>query len=406
MCNKEKKTDLNTYVNHSIDNSRNCKVASTLNIVLVTETWVPEINGVANSVYQLVEGLINQGNQVTLVRPKPLAYFTSSVQKEVFVKAHTIPNYTDMQYGHPELFKLFKLFKKVKPDVVHIVTEGPLGLTALLASRLCEVPVSSGYHSQFDDFSDHLGYKKLVKPITSYLNWFHNRCDLTCVPSQKSYDQLAAHGIKNLHIVGRGVDTNKFNPKHRNDELRASWGATKQTTVLMYVGRVSPEKNIELSIQSYYALKEQQPNRNCKMVVIGEGPALQELKHTYKDVIFTGAKVGTELSQHFASGDAFIFASEVETFGNVVTEAMASGLSVVAYHDAAAAKYVTSELGWTVTKSDATSFKQQVANLPELKTLRKKGKLANQTMLQLGWDTPVQQFYDGFQKAITNKHIK
>lgn len=389
--------------NNSNQNQKNHASVPALHIALITETWPPEINGVANSVHQLAKGLVQAGNHITLVRPKPAQFTSTCVQKEVFVTAHAIPMYQNLQFGQPDVLKLVKHFKKHKPDVVHIVTEGPLGMAALLAARVCKLPVSSGYHSQFDDFSTHLGFQKLSKPITAFLNWFHNRCDLTCVPSQKSFHGLHAAGVKNLHIVGRGVDTQSFHPTHRSTALRQSWGADDDTTVVMYVGRVSPEKNIDLTIKSYRALQKAQPHRKLKLVIVGDGPAFESLKASTPEAIFTGAKTGKDLSAHYASGDAFVFASEVETFGNVVTEAMASGLAVVAYHDAAAARFVTTESGWTVPKSDATAFVNTVANLADMHTLKTKGMAAQAQMQHMGWDTAVKQFYQGFAKAISHK---
>lgn len=387
-----------------------------LNVLLVTETWYPEVNGVARSVLQLVKGLVANGHHITLVRPKIQAndtqYSTNQLlnidllDNEIFVTSHKIPMYQDMQFGRPDFISLQKTLDDISPDVVHIVTEGPLGLAALMAARFNDVPVSSGYHSQFDDFSEHLvGYAHFVKPLTHYLNWFHNRCDLTCVPSQKSHQELTQAGVKNLHIVGRGVDATQFNPSHRSKELRATWGADDRTTVIIYVGRVSPEKNIDLTIDSFRALKKAQPKRQFKLVIVGDGPAKEALEKTTPDAIFTGVKTGEALSQHYASADCFVFASRVETFGNVVTEAMASGLTLVAFHDAAAARFVTEDCGWTLGLTDETGFVQTVADLPSKTILRKMGKKAHKKMANLGWQTPVEQFYQGFLTA-QNNHVQ
>lgn len=383
-----------------------------LHIALVTETWPPEINGVANSVFQLAKGLVAQGHTITLIRPKrdelsrQHNVVDSPEHEEILVTGYKIPHYPDMRFASFNYRKLKHEFSRIQPDIVHIVTEGPLGMGALKAARKNGIAVSSGYHTQFHDFSDHFNVNVLVSPILSYLKYFHNKCDVTCVPSEKSRKELGTEGVKRLHIVGRGVDTTRFNPKHRSVSLRKSWGASEHTTVLMYVGRVSPEKNIDLTIAGYRELQLQQPNRDVKLVVVGDGPDRERLERLAPDVIFTGAKVAEELSQHYASGDCFVFASEVETFGNVVTEAMASGLAVVAYDDAAAGRFVDKACGWKLPVGDEAAFTNTVGALPSQSVLLNMGQAANQKVANLGWETPVAQFNHAFQAALARHNAK
>lgn len=377
-----------------------------LHVALVTETWPPEINGVANSVFELAKGLVARGYRVSLVRPAQKQQHSESnaLFSQVFVRPFKIPKYTSLQFGKPAYFQLKKTFKTIKPDIVHVVTEGPLGLAALLAARRLGVAVSSGYHSQFHDFSDHFGLTALVKPITQYLKVFHNRCDVTCVPSVKSQKELASYGVRRLAVVGRGVDTERFNPKHRSEDLRKTWGVSSHTTVLLYVGRVSPEKNIELVVKGYQELCVSTPNRDVKLVIVGDGPDLKRLRRMVPEAHFAGAKTGLELSQHYASADCFVFASEVETFGNVVTEAMASGLAIVAYDDAAAATYVDNSSGWRIPLSNAQAFIDTVASLPAQSTLHNMGKAAHLRVQDLGWALAVEQFESAFVAALKHNH--
>lgn len=382
-----------------------------LHIALVTETWPPEINGVANSVYQLAKGLVAQGHRITLIRPRrsdnPAAVLADSpASEEVLVTGYKIPHYPDMRFASFNYLKLKRTFKRIQPDIVHIVTEGPLGMGALRAARKQGIAVSSGYHTQFHDFSDHFDVKVLVAPILQYLKYFHNQCDATCVPSEKSRKELADEGVDRLHIVGRGVDTARFHPEHRSQSLREQWGVSEHTTVLMYVGRVSPEKNISLTIAGYRELQLQQPNRDIKLVIVGDGPDRERLERLAPDAIFTGAKVGEELSAHYASGDCFVFGSTVETFGNVVTEAMASGLPIIAYNDAAAGRFVDGTSGWKLPVGDETGFIETVASLPSQAVLLKKGQAARKKVQHLGWQIPVNQFNDAFQAALRHNRSK
>ncbi len=183
-----------------------------LKITIVTETWSPEINGVANSLLQLCKGLQKLGHRIQLIRPIQKTICTDfQAEHECLVWAKSIPKYADMQFGMPQYVKVSKAIERFAPDVVHIVTEGPLGLTALYAAQAHQIPVSSGFHSTFHDFSRFFDLALLVKPIESYLRWFHNHTVLTCVPSQTTLNQLQAFGVTcPLVEVGRGVDTTRF----------------------------------------------------------------------------------------------------------------------------------------------------------------------------------------------------
>ena len=177
-----------------------------LKIAIVTETWPPEINGVALSLMQLCKGLQNQGHKILLIRPEQKAQCYDFVpNKECLVNGQSIPKYPDMKFGWPQFLKVSQAISAFTPDVVHIVTEGPLGFTALHAAKTRRIPVSSGFHSQFQEFSRFFDLAFLVKPIQSYLRWFHNATQLTCVPSRDTEIALREFGVTcPLVVVGRG----------------------------------------------------------------------------------------------------------------------------------------------------------------------------------------------------------
>ncbi len=374
-------------------------------IALITETWPPEINGVAHSIYQLASGLKADGHSIILVRPAQISTFNDSLAEQtMLVKGFAIPRYNTLQFGAPSYSRLKEFFKQNKPDVVHIVTEGPLGLAALYAARKLGIPVTSGFHSPFHEFSTYFGLSFLLAPIISYLRYFHNRTDVTCVPSEKTVNQLQEMGIDRLTVVSRGVDIQRFSPTHRSQSLRKSWGAGEQTTVLLYVGRLSPEKNIDLVIAAYRELQVEQSFRAVRLVLVGDGPERQRLEKLGSDVIFAGMRTGDELSQYYASADVFVFASQVETFGNVVPEAMASGLPVLAFNDAAASQLVDSgKSGWLCPLKDEWHFKQLAAGLPKQIELQEMGKRACMRVQQMGWQHAVAQFEQILEQVIQQK---
>jgi glycosyltransferase involved in cell wall biosynthesis len=310
------------------------------------------------------------------------------------VLSQPVPKYPSVQFGWPQYIKVSKAFENFAPDVVHIVTEGPLGLTALQAAKSKKIAVSSGFHSAFHDFSRFFDLAFLVKPIQRYLTWFHNSTDVTCVPSQFTEQALRSFGVTcPLVVVGRGVDVEKFSPKHRSQKLRLSWGADTDTRVMLYVGRLSPEKEVDVLIKSFHALQAHQ-GHNIKFVVVGDGPdrvRLTKLANS-KDIIITGNLSGQDLAAAYASADVFTFASQADTFGNVVLEAIASGLAVVAYDYVCAHQHVKhGQTGWLTPLGNTTEFVELICNLPAITQLRAMGQLASESVQSNSWQYPVQQ---------------
>ncbi len=372
-----------------------------LRIALVTETWPPEINGVAHSVFQLASGLRDNGHSIFLIRPQQMnSTLNSPAEQELLVRGFAIPRYNALQFGAPAYYHIKNALTTYQPDVVHIVTEGPLGLAALFAARHLGIPVSSGFHSPFHEFSTHFGLGLLLTPIIAYLRFFHNRTDMTCVPSDKTLAQLRAVGIRDLAVVSRGVNVAQFSPVHRDPALRQSWGVGEHATVLLYVGRLSPEKNIDLVIAAYRELQLEQPLRAVQLVLVGDGPDRARLEKLAPDAIFAGMQTGDALGRHYASADVFVFASQVETFGNVVLEAMASGLPVLAFDDAAAGQVVeTSQTGWLCPLKDEERFARLAGELPKQNRLQEMGVSACARVQAMGWQQAVAQFESVLQQV-------
>jgi len=347
------------------------------------------------SMMQLCQGLQRFGHKILLVRPIQKAICTEFLpEQECLVMSQPIPKYPSVQFGWPQYLKVSKAFEQFAPDVVHIVTEGPLGLTALQAAKSKKIAVSSGFHSAFQDFSRFFDLAFLVKPIQRYLTWFHNSTDVTCVPSQYTEQALRGFGVTcPLVVVGRGVDTAKFSPKHRSQQLRQQWGVDADTRVMLYVGRLSPEKEIDVLIKAFHAWQRQQ-GANTKFVIVGDGPdriRLSKLARS-EDIIFTGSLSGKNLSAAYASADVFAFASQADTFGNVVLEAIASGLPVIAYDYVCAHQHVKHGVtGWLSPLGQTADLTQSICHLPALPELRQMGILASETVQETSWQFPVQQ---------------
>lgn len=321
--------------------------SSFIKYVLVTETFSPEINGVAMTLGKVVHHLVEKQHQVCVVRPRQSIYSESLNEHsrhydELIVDGIKIPFYRDLRIGLPAKNRLIKAWSLNRPDVVHIATEGPLGWSALKAAQYLKIPVISSYHTNFHQYSECYGVPWLMKCIARYLRYFHNQTSATLAPTRKLITHLSNEGYRNVGLMARGVDRKQFNPSRRSKALRQSWGVAKNDLVVLYVGRLAKEKNTHLVVEAFKKIQLVQPN--AKLVFVGDGPLRASLAKACPEAIFAGSKTGEELGAYYASGDLFLFPSVTETFGNVVTEALASGLCVVAYDAAAAADLIEHEI--------------------------------------------------------------
>ncbi len=359
-----------------------------LTVAVVTETYPPEINGVANTMRQLVEGLNRRGHEVTVVRPRQRADrgLGTGAPQQLLVPGLPIPGYRGLRFGLPVFWRLRHLWRRRRPDAVYVATQGPLGHAALHAARAEDIAVLTGFHTQFHQYSRHYGLGLLMRPIVNSLRSFHNRSDGTLVPTSALEHELDEAGFRNVHVFSRGVDTVVFSPYRRSEALRLHWGCDDASVVALYVGRIAAEKNIGLALDAFDAMAAANVRARC--VLVGDGPELARLRRSRPDYVFTGAKVGEELARHYASADCFIFPSLTETFGNVVPEAMASGLPVVAFDYAAAHEHIdTGQNGVVVPMADRAAFiDATVAATSDCDRLQRMGAQARMTAETLSWD--------------------
>jgi glycosyltransferase involved in cell wall biosynthesis len=375
-----------------------------LRILLVTETYPPEINGVAMTTQRLVQGLRDRGHWVGLVRPRqPKDSKAIGTADTWILPGLPIPNYPGLHLGLPVWRRLGRLIEEQRPDLVHVVTEGPLGWAAMHAARSRGLPVTSGYHTHFDQYSCHYGPAWLMPWVTRWLDSLHRRCQATFVPTPELAAQLSARGIPNVRVMGRGVDTRLFHPDRRDPALRARWGIQDEGLACLYVGRLAPEKNLEVVEQAFAEIALKHPL--ARMVWVGDGPSLSKLRATHPDHIFTGPRVGENLASHYASADLFLFGSLSETWGNVLSEALASGLPVLAYRRAAAARLIENgENGMTVDAGDTSAFIKAASGSAADTELRLRlGRQASRSMQDWGWEAIIERFETLLRECATIK---
>jgi len=385
------------------------KLNTSVKVAIVTETYPPEVNGVASTIARFIRGLAELGHDITLIRPrqglkdKPR---NESHFKEILTVGIPIPGYSALRMGIPQKNRLIKQWSIDRPSLVHIVTEGPLGWSALEAAKKLNIPICSDFRTNFDAYSTHYGLSCLKSPIQRYLRYFHNNSHFTMVPTQALKNQLVSHGFERLRVLARGIDTELFNPSKRSHELRNQWGVKDQQKVVLYVGRLASEKNLQVTVDAFRAML--QVNPNLKMVWVGDGPQKGALKLSCPNSVFTGVQTGEALATHYASGDLFLFSSLSETFGNVTLEAMASGLAVLAYDYAAARQFIDHGVnGFLADPNETNAFINQGLELMkencDIQNLRAH---ARQTTLEISWDKVTKKLENNYHDLILNSHLK
>ncbi len=323
----------------------------------MTETFPPEVNGVAMTLSRWMDGMARRGHRLSVLRPRPKET-ASPVPKgyaEVRLPGLPLPGYPDLRLGLPAYNALRQRWRRDRPDVVHIATEGPLGMSALFAAQSLQLPMVSSFHTNFHSYGAHYGYGFLLPAVVGYLRFLHNQAAVSFAPSEDVIQTLREEGFRHLQLLGRGVDTALFNPGRRDADLRREWGLGENQRAVIHVGRIAAEKNLPFLLKIFRAMQAIDPA--LKLVLVGDGPLRPKLEPENPDVHFAGTRLGEDLARHYASGDVFLFASITETFGNVVTEALASGLAVLAYDYAAPGRYImNADNGFLAPFNDESAF--------------------------------------------------
>ena len=270
-------------------------------IAIVTDAWTPQVNGVVRTLTSIVRALQAQGHEVEVIGPDRF-------------RTAPCPSYPEVRLALFPARKLRRLIEAFKPDAVHIATEGPLGWAARRWAKRCGVRFTTSLHTRFPDYIQaRTGFP--ARAGWALMRRFHGAGHGTMVATVGLRRELAGRGFTNILLWSRGVDTNLFTPRVRED-----WPLPRP--VFLYVGRVAVEKNIPAFLDL--------PLPGSK-VVVGDGPMLPELRRRYPGVTFTGARFGEGLARAYAGADVFVFPSRTDTFGLVILESLACGTPVAAF---------------------------------------------------------------------------
>ena len=272
-----------------------------MKILIASDAWLPQINGVVRTYQTLGDELTSQGHEVRYITPD---------------KFITIPLiiYPEIKLAINHWFKIGVIIEKFKPDFIHVATEGPIGLAVRNYCSKNNYAFTTSYCTKFPEYINTMA-KIPVSFTYKILKWFHKNSSAVMVSSNSIIDELNSHGIKRTVKWSRGVDIKAFNPKNKID-------LNLEKPIYLYVGRISKEKSLEDFLKL---------NLKGTKLLVGDGPSKKKLEKKYTDAVFVGAKKGNELAQYYASSDIFVFPSKTDTFGIVVLESLNCGTPVAAY---------------------------------------------------------------------------
>jgi glycosyltransferase involved in cell wall biosynthesis len=379
-----------------------------MRVAIITENFLPKLDGVTRTLAKLLEYFQSHGHHALLLGPE--SGMTEYAGAEIVGTAGVpLPFYPELRFNffRPLFLRRLKAFQ---PDVIHLVDPVVLGMAGSVVARILGKPLVSSYHTNLAAYCEHFGFPRLVHPMWSYNRFLHNQCALTFCPSPSTAEMLRAHGFQRVRLWPRGVDTALFRPERRNAATRASWLANEQKIVLLYVGRISWEKNLRLLTSAY----RQMDHTRCHLVIVGDGPALREIRQEVADlpVTFTGYLRGEELASAYASADLFAFPSRTETFGQVVLEAMASGLPVVGLQAEGVRDSVEDgRTGYLLAgeplteQEEAVEYRKLLERLVERPERRQAmGVAARHVASQHTWDEAMQSLLSGYLEVLAQEH--
>lgn len=367
-----------------------------MRVALICETFLPNVNGITTTLRRVLEHLAAHNHDALVFAPHdaPSSYAGYPI---VPLPSMPLPFYPEVKLTPPQLGMAARL-RHFQPGLVHVVGPVVLGAAATVVALNLQLPVVSSYHTNFGTYSAHYGYGFLKTPVDTYLRWVHNRSLMTLCPSRSTQRELQTQGFRRLRVWGRGVDTERFHPQHHSTAWRDALGIKPGETVLLYVGRLAPEKRLDMLADALPAMP------GVRLVLVGDGPARAHLQQrmTGLPAQFTGYLQGHALATAYASADAFVFPSDTETFGQVVQEAMASGLPVVGARGGGTLDLVRSGVtGCLFTPGAADDFVAQITPLLASNGQRMAmGHAARADAQQRSWPHVVDQLIGHYEHAM------
>ena len=335
---------------------------SLVRIALVTDTYTPQVNGVTTVVVRIANVLREFGHAVVVVAPRYPGHAAAGID-ELRIPSAAFPPYPAIRLSMPQYGAVARFLDAFQPDVVHVATEGPLGLMGRRYALRNRIPLVTSYHTNFPQYARHYGAGTLEPLVWKWMRWFHRPAVLTQTPGDAVAAELKRRGIGNPIVWGRGVDTQHFHPGRRSVGWRRWLGGGDDTTIVLHVGRLAPEKNVDVLAEAWTAARERVGQR-ATFCLAGDGPERRRLLAKLPWVRQLGFLDRGRLADVYASADICVLPSKTETCGLVALEAMASGLAVVAA-DAGGFResIINGHSGVLIAPEDATGFAAEILSL-------------------------------------------
>lgn len=329
-----------------------------MRVAIVTESFFPLVNGVTNSVARVLENLRAGGHEAIIIcaaHPKGVpSHFAG--YPVMTLPSFPMPFYQSINVTLPSVARMQAILEDFQPDVVHVASPFLLGNKGIVAAAKLSIPSVVIYQTDIPNYLTSYGFPFLVNAAWARVRRMHNYATMTLAPSSYTRQQLLDHGVTRVDLWGRGVDTQKFHPSKRDQALHDSW-ATNGECVVGYVGRLGSEKQVE-----DLAVLGDDPG--IKIVIVGDGPERESLEGQLPGAIFVGQKTGDDLPRYLASFDIFVHTGELETFGQTIQEAHASGLPVIAPGKGGPLDLVDSSRdGWLYEPGNLTQLRNYVVDL-------------------------------------------
>lgn len=371
-----------------------------MKIAMVTETFLPNTDGIVTRLCETIKWLQKQGHQVLIIAPD-LGVTEYEGAKVEGIPARSFFLYKEKKLSMPNK-KVGKLLEEFNPDIVHVINPAVLGVAGIHYGR--KYPLVASYHTRIPQYADYYRVPFLKPALWWYFRTLHNRADLNLCTSQTINDELNEKRFKHVKLWTRGVAVEKFGPKHFSLEMRDKLSHNMPNKkLLLYVGRLAAEKEIE-KIKSVLTSSDQ----FC-LAIVGDGPSRNALEKHFEgtNTVFTGFLHGEELAQAYASSDCFIFPSTTETLGLVILEAMASGLPVIAARSGPTCEQIEDGVtGLLYDADDDSSFAQTVLKLKDEMLTKRMSKEAYTVGQNFGWAKPSQQLLGFYESVLADDGVK
>jgi len=372
------------------------RLAPVQRVAIITEAFLPKVDGVTKTAYLTLRYLQQTGREVLIFAPdiSPHEIDGTRIVPLRSIQFPGVPE-TRMAFPNPVIARELHEFQ---PDLIHMFSPALMSVSGMANGRHMNVPIVANYQTDLPGYTRLYGIGFMENITRNWLRYVHNGCHLTLVPSEHSAAELSAHGFKRLRPWGRGVNGKRFNPAHRSDEWRAKLlnGRDPNSLLCIYVGRVAMEKRIDLLLEAAHT-------DGIALTIIGDGAERDNLEKLFAGTgtHFTGYLFGDDLPAAFASADVFLFTSPSETFGQVVQEAMASGLPTIITDKGGAPNLINHGASGLIVPDTPEAFKEAVIQLRDDPATRLcMAKTARHIAEQRPWEKILAQLEDYYTEAV------